>query len=361
MDFNLKFEELKELFAKRFVKFDEPLQALLAGYMSEENIVLWGQGGFGKSDMTKYFFECVGKKPFVKALGQGTSIDELFGGMDMKLYKDTGEIRYMPERSFMNHEVVVLEEAWDAQPFVLEQLKEVLQSKEFSFGDTSYKLKTKVIVVCTNRNRKDYAEDLSIGALMERFPLECKVEWKHQEIEDYAELLDVVFDGEETSAVNDTLFDCMGKGRVSPRTYVKAAGIFMKCGIDALRYVVGFDALTVDQMREAARRAFASQLQATKWRKLFASINTLPQVNFETASFEEIGTLIAKSEDVIGQLNDFTVTDEIADMRHRMTEVWKTYKEELVGALTDKSRGSASYANENKEEAVTEDSSNISE
>ncbi len=96
----------------------------------------------------------------------------------MKLFNKTGEIQYLVENSFMNHEYVIFEEAFDAPVYVLTILKDILTSRELRNGHQVFPIKTKMIVICTNHSRSVIADDLSIKALMERFPLELEVKWQ---------------------------------------------------------------------------------------------------------------------------------------------------------------------------------------
>ena len=39
-----------------FIFMDETLQGLEIAFQRRENIILWGSGGYGKSDIAQYFF-----------------------------------------------------------------------------------------------------------------------------------------------------------------------------------------------------------------------------------------------------------------------------------------------------------------
>jgi MoxR-like ATPase len=257
----------------KFVYTDHVFKGLELAQKSGENIILWGMGGFGKSEIVNKYFRDLGVIPYVKSLGSGTTIDALLGGVDLGLFshgiidhkatalakkealdagldindvqpiyiKKPGAIEYLIENSFMNHEYVVFEEALDAPDFVLEALKDILTSKEFRNGTQRFPLKTKMIVICTNKSRADFATDnASLKALMERFVMEVKVEWPAYNAENYSHMFKECF-----GKTNKTLAYILGelakdKIIISPRTAVKVLLGMEEAGTDYMGYVAEF-------------------------------------------------------------------------------------------------------------------------
>jgi len=162
---HMDFTQIQQQLSKRFAYSEEVASCLFTSYKSEEHVVLYGPGGHGKSEMSLEFFDSLGIKPFVQALGPGTTTEQLLGGMDMKLFNKTGEIQYLVENSFMNHEYVIFEEAFDAPVYVLTILKDILTSRELRNGHQVFPIKTKMIVICTNHSRSVIADDLSIKTM----------------------------------------------------------------------------------------------------------------------------------------------------------------------------------------------------
>ncbi len=190
--------------------------------------------------MTEAFFKGKGIEPFVKTMGSGTTTDSLFGGIDIKLFNDTGKLEYLVENSFMNHEYVVFEELLDAPDYMLEQLKDILTSRIFRNGTQAFKIKTKLIICCTNKDRGEFSKNDSLKALMERFPLELKVEWDNYTRETYNFLFQHVL-GYKNVGLAYILEKLHQNGTtVSPRTAIKAAKIVQQCGIDCLDFIADF-------------------------------------------------------------------------------------------------------------------------
>lgn len=145
------------------------------------NAIMYGRGGFGKSEMVTAIFsqpEFEGRV-FIKSLNEATTEEDLFGGINMKALNETGEIIYNLDKSFIQSEIVVFEEMLDANPQVLSALKDALTSGEVRNGKQRAKLKTKVIIGLTNKDPKEIAkENDSVEALLQRFPIQTLVQQK---------------------------------------------------------------------------------------------------------------------------------------------------------------------------------------
>lgn len=208
-----------------FVYMENAKRGLNLAIMAEENIVLYGPGGFGKSELVEAFFREKAIVPYVKTMGSGTTTDSLFGGIDIKEFNASGKIEYLVQNSWMNHEFVVFEELLDAPDYILEQLKDILTSKIFRNGTQQFPIKTKLIVCCTNKERGDFATNDSLKALMERFPLEHNVRWENYNKTTYGFMFKHVMgkDYPQLTYLLETL--SAGGTIVSPRTAIKAAKI----------------------------------------------------------------------------------------------------------------------------------------
>ena len=230
---------------------------------SRENCILFGPGGYGKSDAAVMFAEYLHEKglvespkPYVMAFGQGMTEERLLGGLDVKRFKEEGEIIYNLKRSFIEHEVVIFEEIWDAFPAVLLILKDILQSKCVRMGDISIPIKTKIVIACTNRSEEEVVTDNSTEALMQRFAFQREIVWKSHEAEDYLKSFMVSTGSslEDMSADDLSLADICGelangnkrsnkeqaKILISPRTAGKALASIRINGMQSLNGIYGF-------------------------------------------------------------------------------------------------------------------------
>lgn len=287
-----------------FVFMEKTLTVLNLGMESGKNVILYGPGGYGKSEITEAFFKEKGITPYTITMGTGMTTDRLFGGLDIPTFNSTGKIEYLVENSFMNHEYVVFEELFDAPDFILEQLKDILSSGVFRNGSQVFNIKTKYIICATNRTREEFSKNASLQALMERFPLELNVVWdNHNEIA-YNTLLESKFGIGNVDPVVPFILERYAKKGVtiSPRVAVTAYQIFMHSGVDGLMFIADFNKKS-DILRDAVKE--------------FEDSAKLNEVMYK------IGTLQSSLED-----NDLSDSDEIAKGLNDIKEL-KALRKEL--------------------------------
>lgn len=245
VNFGQDFVELYDYVNENFIHCREVVEALYTGLVLEENVLFFGRGGHGKSEMTEAFYEkahqmgLIKNKPFVLAVGEGLTEEALFGGLNMKKFTDIGEYEYLVLNSFMNHEDVIIEEIFDAPASILLSLKDIITSGYFRKGHQVFKIKTKRIIGLTNKSKETFSEDDSLEALVQRFPITRKVEWESYTKKDFRNLFNKVFRPEKKgdflvkykAKLADIceifeLNNSIGSSFVSPRTAVKAAKIY---------------------------------------------------------------------------------------------------------------------------------------
>lgn len=238
-----KLPQLKPITGtKSFVFMDTVKHVLDVSMITRKNLILFGKGGYGKSEFTMDYLKEHNIDPYVITMGTGMTTDRLFGGLDLKTFNDTGKIEYLVENSFMNHEYVIFEELFDAPDFILEQLKDILSSGIFRNGGQQFEIKTEVIVCCTNKTREEFAKNASLRALMERFPLEQEVKWSNYNRITYSKLLETKLGFADPMLTY--ILECYAQGghTISPRIAIVAATIIDKCGPECLTFIAEFNA-----------------------------------------------------------------------------------------------------------------------
>jgi hypothetical protein len=121
---------------KRFIHCSEITQVLTHAFLQPCNVLLWGPGGHGKSDMVMTVLKAMGYKDreiFLQSFGEGMSEDRLWGGPNIARLDEC--LEYDTDRSFLPYEVVVLEEILDASSQALLPLKDVLTRRLFMNAD----------------------------------------------------------------------------------------------------------------------------------------------------------------------------------------------------------------------------------
>src|SRR5690349_6226201 len=79
-------------------------QAFSLALTSGLGLIFSGPGGHAKSEFVMAALGAIGDiEPYVKSLSMGTTVEDLYGGIDMDaLHRQTGAaIQYQPERSFL--------------------------------------------------------------------------------------------------------------------------------------------------------------------------------------------------------------------------------------------------------------------
>jgi len=320
----------------KFVFMDKTVNILNVGFSTCKNVILYGPGGHGKSEITLDFLKAKGIDPFIQTMGTGMTTDRLFGGLDIPTFETTGKIEYLVENSFMNHEYVIFEELFDAPDFILEQLKDILSSGVFRNGTQIFPINTKFIICCTNRTRDEFSKNMSLKALMERFPLELNVIWDNYTEISYNKLLESKFGVGEVDPVIPYLLQEYAKNSItiSPRVAVTAYQVYDQCGPESLSFIAEF-AKKPSLIAEAIKK-FESTM---KFRELSSGIthmietlNTLPLISREDEKTykESLSSLNLQLKDIKG----LTVGDDVANVHAQLVKAATSSVDKFTKNLT---------------------------
>ena len=327
---------VKNPVAEKFVFMDKTVNILNVGFSTAKNVVLYGPGGHGKSEITLDFLKAKGIDPFIQTMGTGMTTDRLFGGLDIPTFEQTGKIEYLVRNSFMNSEYVIFEELFDAPDFILEQLKDILSSGVFRNGTQIFPIETKFIICCTNRTRDEFSKNMSLKALMERFPLELNVIWDNYTEITYNKLLESKFGVDNVDPVIPYLLQEYAKNgiTISPRVAVTAYQVYDECGPESLSFIAEF-AKKPSLIAEAIKK-FESTL---KFRDLSSSItysietlNTLPLVSREDEKMYRDSL-----EDLSKQLKDIkglVVGDDVVNVHSQLVKAATSAIDKFTKNLT---------------------------
>lgn len=312
----------KNPIAEKFVFMDKTVNILNVGYSTRKNVILYGPGGHGKSEITLDFLKSKGIEPFIQTMGTGMTTDRLFGGLDIPTFETTGKIEYLVENSFMNHEYVIFEELFDAPDFILEQLKDILSSGVFRNGTQIFPIETKFIICCTNRTREEFSKNMSLKALMERFPLELNVIWDNYTEISYNKLLESKFGVDNVDPVIPYLLQEYAKNgiTISPRVAVTAYQVYDECGPESLSFIAEF-AKKPSLIGEAIKK-FESTI---KFRELSAgitesieTITNLPLVSREDERLHKDAISTLKKQ--LADMKGLTVGDDVANVHAQLVK-----------------------------------------
>jgi len=179
----------------QFVNADDMREAFSLAMAAGLNLIFSGPGGHGKSEFLMAAIGAIeNMNSYVKSFGQGTSPEELYGGLDIDALNRQGgtekaAIQYNPEFSFLAYLIAVFEELFDAPSRVLTSLKDTMTAKALRNGHQYFKMMTRVIFAATNHSPQEIAEGgPEIAALIERFPIQLEVKWPEYSEESFVEL-----------------------------------------------------------------------------------------------------------------------------------------------------------------------------
>lgn len=224
-------------------------QMLQLAIDTETNLILYGKGGYGKSELSKQVLEDQGFKVSTIVGHAGTQVEQLFGIPDMQKLMNESEYEIAFEKSpFQNADVLILEEFLDVPPDVSAALKDVVSSGGYRSKDRFIKSNIKFIVICTNKAPKDMESTDSYNAFyVERFPLHHEVIWKNHPAKCYYDLFSENTELDESPKV--TISKICEKAQVSPRLALKAADFYTKTKDYAnIRHINGFTGLNTQAL-----------------------------------------------------------------------------------------------------------------
>ncbi len=219
---------LEAALEENFIYSKDVARIIACAMRTGKNVILWGPPGHAKSAMVLEALTKLGLKDdtFVLDFGEGMDEPTLWGGLNFKRLHEEHILDFNPERSFLNYPVVVFEELFDAPPQVLCALKNTLTAKCLHKSADPFKMQTKVIIACTNKSPAEISQiGESAKALIERFPLQLKVEWPDYSAKSYAQLFSKTagqrpdFDNAFAELIADA---GTKRAPISPRTAVHA-------------------------------------------------------------------------------------------------------------------------------------------
>lgn len=237
-------------FSEKFYDSDNVVEFLYTAVVSSSNGILYGPGGFGKTEMTKEFFNYF-NVPINTVVGyQDMEVEGLLGVPDMKKLVDNSEYKTAFEKSvFGKPGILILEEFLDVRPSTAAALKDILTSNGLWQGSEFSKSLAAHVFICSNKDPEELSVDYSTAAFYkDRFPCSLFVAWDSYDSIDYESLFklkykkDFVENKQELkilaglcsmSSVEDKI--------VSPRIALAAGEVVLKSGISAVKFINSID------------------------------------------------------------------------------------------------------------------------
>jgi len=212
----------------KFVHMDDTIQVIQLAMSTETNLILYGKGGYGKSELSKQMLKDAGYKVNTIVGHSGTQVEQLFGIPNMKKLMDDSEYELAFEKSpFINADVLILEEFLDVPPDVSSALKDVISEGGYRAKNKFIKSNVKFIIICTNKSPDEMESTDSYNAFYkERFPLHHEVVWRNHPTKYYEDLFKYNTELENEAIV--TLSQICSAAKISPRLALTAAAFYEK-------------------------------------------------------------------------------------------------------------------------------------
>ena len=261
---------IKTEIAKEFYGVDHVVDVLLTGYYLSfvrprmSNVILWGRGGFGKSELVRKFFELIGEAARVFDFSKETTVERLLGGQNLAIWRDEGIEYFNLDLSVFSHSYGIWEEALSAPASVLAMMRNPLASGTFSQNQQVYSVQSKFIVICTNATPSDFQGDRDTAALLERFPYQLMVDWSHLDDSSksagYRFICKKIMPTMKSSDAEIFAETAVGED-ISPRTLISAISALkflvkmnpLNSAADALQ-MMGYVAANADVLRQQRQR-----------------------------------------------------------------------------------------------------------
>ena len=183
--------KLKAEVGKDFFEMDSVVEALYIAFTSGMNIILYGPGGFGKTQVVKKFLQVSGLNSSTIVGYEDMEVDGLLGVVDIK--KLTEEAKYeirFENSAFANPGILILEEFLDARPSTAAALKDILTEGGYRRGSLFVESLISSVVICTNKSPEEMSTTTSSAAFYrERFPIVINVAWESFDTQTYLRFL----------------------------------------------------------------------------------------------------------------------------------------------------------------------------
>ena len=259
---NTSLSDIQEEIAKSFYNVDSIVKFIYIAIITNNNAILHGPGGFGKSQIIKAFFKFFNIEPIVVVGHSGMDVEALLGIPNIKKLTEESAYEIAFEKSvFAKPGVLILEEFLDVKPVVASALKDIITEGGYRRGDEFIPSKIGSIFICSNKSPDEVVVDLSTAAFYkERFPVSEYVIWSDYSSKAYLNLFDTVFgldfnNKEKLQLVAEVCaISCTSDIIISPRIAINAAHLFLGTeDIESLNMISSLDLSKIDEIKSRLR------------------------------------------------------------------------------------------------------------
>jgi hypothetical protein len=243
-------EELIKELSNNFVYHEDAVKTVYAALAMNNNAILYGPGGYAKSEIVKAICNVLNIPLICKIGYQDMSPEELFGIPNIKNMLENSKYETAFENSvFCIPGVLCIEEGMDLSPQTAAALKDILTEKGFREGSIKKESLISSVIITGNKEPEDESINDSIKAFyIERFPYRYNMHWNSHLETNYLKLFSVVYN---TEVYQDNFKKLLLVGKicesvsnkninVSPRLAIYASELAINLGVSFLSTISAF-------------------------------------------------------------------------------------------------------------------------
>src|SRR5215467_12643534 len=161
-----RFQEAARILNNAFLDKQEIIRLLIVSAVAGEHMILVGPPGTAKSALIRMFAQLVDARYFEYLLTRFTEPNELFGPVDIKLFRE-GRYTRRTERMLPEAEIVFLDEIFKSNSAILNSLLGILNERRFANGADVAQVPLISLYAATN----EVPNDENLAAMFDRFLL----------------------------------------------------------------------------------------------------------------------------------------------------------------------------------------------
>lgn len=161
-----RFRQVGNQLNSNFLNKEEVVRLLIISAIAGEHMVLIGPPGTAKSAMIRMFARLVDAQYFEYLLTRFTEPNELFGPVDIKVFREGSYMRRI-ENMLPTAEIVFLDEIFKSNSAILNSLLTILNERRFANGSNV----VKVPLLCLYGASNEVPNDEALEAIYDRFLL----------------------------------------------------------------------------------------------------------------------------------------------------------------------------------------------
>lgn len=334
--------KLKADVGKYFFEMESVVEALYVALTSGLNIILYGPGGFGKTQVVKKFIEVAGLNSSTIVGYEDMEVDGLLGVVDIKKLTDEAVYEIKFEKSvFANPGVLILEEFLDARPSTAAALKDILTEGGYRRGSSFVESLISSVIICTNKSPDEMSNSSSTAAFYrERFPIVVNVAWMKFDTNTYlrylqhVKMVECLESPDAYMIIAELAARTSNKGLiVSPRIVKYASDLVdLHKDLSCLNNLAGLDTSEINEVKAICK----GKSERRRITELVYNVRALltPMKQAESYSVLFLNDSLGKLDYILSKLDTMTKLDPenfaiIVELRKECTDMYEVLSKKI--------------------------------